>query len=130
MLGDTSAHQSEPPPAESAAASVGAPSGDSLLDLFGSSQPAAAQPVVNQPAPTAPVVSQIQDGSAGGLMDLLGGDLLMTHPIAGKYVVYGGGDEYFYYFCISTNLLCLAVTSDGQNSCYVIGKNELAPNVF
>lgn len=98
-MGDTSAHQSEPPPAESAAASVGAPSGDSLLDLFGSSQPAAAQPVVNQPAPTAPVVSQIQDGSAGGLMDLLGGDLLMTmHPIAGKYVFYGGGDEYFYKY--------------------------------
>ena len=82
LLGDTSAHQSESHPAEPPAAG-GVPSGDPLLDLFGSSQPIATQPVLNQPPPTAPIASQVSSGG-GGLMDLLGGDLLMTQPAARK----------------------------------------------
>ena len=87
LLGDTSAHESESRPTESGpapAAAVGMPSGDPLLDLFGSSQSIGTQPVVKQLPPTAPVASQIPGSTGGGLMDLLGGDLLMTEPTACK----------------------------------------------
>ena len=54
---------------------------DPLLDLFGSSQPVATQSVVSQPSVSVPT-PVVQSGGGGGLMDLLGGDLLMTQPPA------------------------------------------------